>query len=145
MVTGAVIAAGLNQPVLALPLAFASHFVLDSLPHFGYKTEGGLAVLLRKKFAYLVLAFEIAAFTYLVATLWAQPWWYFLFALLAASPDSVMFYRYFFFELRHRTLPKLVPISRFHKRIQWGERPWGFAIEIAYYILMVNVLKNLIK
>ncbi len=34
-VTGALIAGAVGNPFLAIPLAFASHFVLDAIPHFG--------------------------------------------------------------------------------------------------------------
>ncbi|MFZ1324307.1 MAG: hypothetical protein WAQ57_04090 [Candidatus Saccharimonadales bacterium] len=34
---GAGIALAVRQPLLALPLALASHFVLDALPHYGKK------------------------------------------------------------------------------------------------------------
>jgi hypothetical protein len=37
LLTGAAIAKLLPSPV-AIPIAFASHFVLDALPHFGCKT-----------------------------------------------------------------------------------------------------------
>jgi hypothetical protein len=40
-VSGAVIALAIREPVLALPLAFVSHFVLDSLPHIGLDEYGG--------------------------------------------------------------------------------------------------------
>ena len=40
--TGAAIATlGKATPICAIPLAFASHFVCDSLPHFGLKLKFG--------------------------------------------------------------------------------------------------------
>jgi hypothetical protein len=38
VITGAILVAAIKNPVVALPLALASHFVLDYLPHFGDKT-----------------------------------------------------------------------------------------------------------
>ncbi len=41
--TGAVIGLAITAPVVAMPIAFFSHFALDALPHFGFakanKTE----------------------------------------------------------------------------------------------------------
>ena len=37
---GAVIAFTVKKPLLALPLAVLSHFVLDSIPHFGDNNQG---------------------------------------------------------------------------------------------------------
>jgi hypothetical protein len=34
-VFGTLIAVTINEPALALPLAFGSHFLLDSIPHYG--------------------------------------------------------------------------------------------------------------
>lgn len=33
--TGAAIAVVIKQPILAIPLAFVSHFICDAIPHFG--------------------------------------------------------------------------------------------------------------
>src|SRR5687767_11983718 len=35
VLTGSAIAIAIQQPLLVAPLAFLSHFILDSLPHFG--------------------------------------------------------------------------------------------------------------
>jgi hypothetical protein len=40
MYAGAIIALAISQPLIALPLAFVSHFVLDALPHYGYGGGG---------------------------------------------------------------------------------------------------------
>lgn len=34
--TGAVIALAINEPWLAIPLAFLSHFAIDAIPHWDY-------------------------------------------------------------------------------------------------------------
>lgn len=39
--TGVVIALAVHNPVLALPLALASHFVLDAMPHYGDDKRDG--------------------------------------------------------------------------------------------------------
>lgn len=37
--TGAVIALSIKQPLLAVPLSFASHYVTDMVPHLGFKQD----------------------------------------------------------------------------------------------------------
>ena len=39
--SGALIGLAVMQPILALPLAFVSHFMLDAVPHFGFDEHGG--------------------------------------------------------------------------------------------------------
>lgn len=39
VVTGALIATFIQNPWIAVPVAFAAHFALDSLPHFDYATK----------------------------------------------------------------------------------------------------------
>ncbi len=41
MLAGAAIGRALQRPYLALPVAFASHFVLDSVPHFSHESLAG--------------------------------------------------------------------------------------------------------
>ena len=35
VVFGSLIAVTINQPILAIPLAFGSHFIMDTIPHYG--------------------------------------------------------------------------------------------------------------
>lgn len=44
--TGAVIALAVKQPILALPISLASHYITDMIPHFGFKQH----IVLGKKF-----------------------------------------------------------------------------------------------
>jgi hypothetical protein len=38
VIMGSVVVAAVGNPVLGVPLALASHFLLDALPHFGVHT-----------------------------------------------------------------------------------------------------------
>jgi len=52
ILAGAIIGAVIKEPALALPIAFASHFVMDALPHFGYEGNKGYGEALKHKLSY---------------------------------------------------------------------------------------------
>jgi hypothetical protein len=141
-VTGAVIAIGVRQPVLALPLALASHFALDALPHFGYSQQG-FNEAFKHRITYAQIGFSVMAGLLLVYLLRDQAAIVFLAAFLAVLPDFMWLYRYFGFERKGLEPPGGV-ITRFHKRIQWCERPWGIFIEVLFFGAMVAVLLRLL-
>ncbi len=129
-VTGALIAAVVDKPVLALPLAFLSHFMLDALPHLGADTRG-------RKFQY-TLAFDvIMASSFLLSIVLLQPpgWLLLLAGAIVAMLPDVVWAPYYFLELQGKRQPTdpLDPFSQFHSRIQWGERPWGYLVEILWF------------
>ena len=142
MLAGTLIAVVIKQPLLALPLAFASHFVLDSLPHFGYE-QRGFGELFRHKITYVVQALSIVGLVLLAAT-GVYGWNLALLAgIIAVSPDLEWGYRYFFFERKGLTPPK-TPLTDFHQKIQWCERSWGiFSEAILFSIGFVILLARL--
>lgn len=131
--TGAALAIATGQPAIALPLAFASHFVLDALPHHGHPGNGGYPEALKhKKLTFFSLGYEAIGLPILIWLLIGQSWFVWLAAVLAVSPDLKWPYRYWFFERKGLEPPKLDKLSRFHQWIQWCERPWGIVVEILY-------------
>jgi hypothetical protein len=129
---GGLIAVTVKQPVLVIPLAVASHFVLDALPHQGYN-RGGYATSLKHKTTYVVegasvivtaLLFTTGVFGWNLAT---------LAGVLAILPDAEWPYRYFLYERKGKRPPETF-ITRFHRNIQWCERPWGWVFELALFI-----------
>jgi hypothetical protein len=134
--TGALIATAIDKPLLAVPIAFASHFVLDALPHFGVsknlKTRNSSSLFR----TVTTLDLVICAALFLIAPWVAQSldmniWimWACMFA--AICPDLVWGYRLY------RELTEKLPISKskfskFHSKIQWGERPRGLYIELLW-------------
>ena len=138
LLAGAAIAFAVKQPVLALPLAFASHFVLDALPHYGFERQG-FDVWRTKKSAGLLLVLDAIGITLVVGFLVMQQEYIALIAgLVAASPDSVWIYRYFRFERRRRTAAYNW-INRFHLAVQWCERRWGIYVEFVFYIALFSI------
>lgn len=141
--TGAIVALLVKQPAIAFPMAFASHFVLDGLPHYGVPDERRREFVSFKR----VLALDtlISPIFVLLMFMVTGSWVILLAAFLAVSPD--------FFWIGHMlhtkqhyldmTLPQ-DPFSRFHKRIQWGERPWAWPIDLLYGVVALTVIVALL-
>lgn len=138
MAAGAIIAYAFKQPALALPIAFISHFLLDSLPHFG---DNGVA----KEGYFSTYKRAVVAVDCVLAALFVI--WLFslhnplalLCAIVAASPDFVWAYRELIIKLRGSAKPRNI-ITRFHEKIQWGEFRWGWIAEILYLAGFLMVL-----
>lgn len=139
MLAGAVVATGVQQPLLIIPFAVFSHFILDMLPHFGIHEEDHTKRNKHPLF-HFVLAIDLA----LVATLLAllpfvlkgaiAPWVLLLGMVMAWIPDAVWI-RHFLHSRRGRLLTRGL-ISRFHEKIQWFERPVGIVIELIWFLGM---------
>ena len=133
MLVGAAIALVVKQPILVLPLAFASHFVFDAVPHFGYK-ESGFENALKHKLSYVFIAFTLISIAILLLTRSLWTWTIAAAAFLAVAPDLDWMTRYFVFERRGLD-PHDTKFSRFHHNIQRYERPWGFLVEVSFFVV----------
>ncbi len=125
-----------------LPLALLSHFALDMLPHYGEPTPEARAT--RFKTVLGVDMIMLLLFTWLVIMTAGQ---YTLLVLasmfLAMLPDSVWAYR-MYRERKDGELPMKNPITTFHANIQWGERYWGWIIEIGWFVAMLSIYAGLV-
>lgn len=140
-VTGAIIAVTVKRPELAVPLAFASHFVLDALPHYG-----GVAHTTRK-FVNILGIDALLILTLLAFLVIDQPahWQLAIACAVAASSPDVMWLPYWLREIsgkRHQDDP-LDPVSKAHRSIQWGERPWGMNVEAVWLVVTAGILAKL--
>lgn len=138
VVAGAVIVAFIDKPLIALPLAFLSHFVLDMIPHFGWKGDKN------GNFLYILAADMAIASSVLISIFVLQPpHWQWLIAggVLASSPDLVWLY-YWIPELRGGK-KELGPFSRFAAKIQWSESTWGLLVEIPWFFASLALLFKL--
>lgn len=123
--TGALIGKFLPWPI-ALPLAFVSHFALDSLPHYGIehvKRDKSKAW----KIIYLV-DFVLAWGLAVLAIRWGR-YDMFICGLVSCSPD-------FFWVLRvvkthsFNLSANKSRFTKWHAKIQHYERPWGIYLEL---------------
>lgn len=131
LLTGAALAKVLPLPV-AIPLAFVSHFVLDALPHFGFKT-------IKERMSHPRLLGGILLLDCSTATLFiiwlikGNRWAWLMTGVVAYLPDLLWVYRFIFEERFGKLEPtKGNRFIRFHVNIQKYERVWGLAVEIAY-------------
>ena len=132
ILVGTLIAVTVKQPALVLPLAFASHFVLDSLPHYGYDGNG-YGEALKYKTTFIMEVLGLFGIILLLSTGIYGLNLPTLAAVVAVSPDIEWPYRYFFFE-RRGLVPVDTPFTKFHKKIQWCERQWGIFVEVPFFI-----------
>jgi hypothetical protein len=133
VLTGTAIALAIHQPLAALPLAFASHFVLDALPHFGFHGKGFKYALKQKRF-YAVESLDFIGLIILVLTFNYLAWVTLAAAILAVSPDFEWFSREVINSFWHKRFSS-TQFNRFHAKIQWCEKPWGFYVELVFFVV----------
>jgi len=93
VLAGAIIGLTVSNPVAAIVLAFASHFVLDALPHFGYAGPKGYAEALQHRLSYAVaIVTAITSVAVLVFLALQGEWFAIITGFIAASPDAVGVY-----------------------------------------------------
>jgi len=138
--TGAALGLLIPHPVISIPAAFASHFLLDAIPHFDDEKRFPLGSL---PFT-LELMLDALLCVLLVAVLFAQSPDSWLAASVCAfaatSPDLMWIPRY----LRARAIgadpgPKGW-IQQLHHKIQWQAWPGGILIEAVWAASMVYAL-----
>lgn len=144
-VMGSVVVAAVGNPVLGVPLALTSHFVLDALPHFGAhtvahpKTNEFRAVILTDTF--LTASFLlISGFAGYAAGLpvWLLP----LGGFMGWLPD-VMWYKHYQSDLKGEE-KQWDWLRRFHKSIQKYERSWGWMVEILVFVCLIILLNRIV-
>lgn len=135
--TGAAIGLALQNPLLVVPAAFASHFVLDSLPHFDHPlyTFGN-------KHAWKLYTIDgIIALTGVVLTMVYAPTLLLpiiLGAIFAVLPDATLLHYYKTGKAKHW-------FHNFHTGIQWFERPIGLFVEASYLVFIATTIYALPK
>lgn len=139
LLTGAAISKFVPWPI-AVPLAFASHFALDALPHFGFRSFEERKQHLRFWWSVLVLDHVLAILLsiWLIANGHTEQ---FVIGLVAASPDVIWIYRFTVQESFGRLPPhKRSRFNQFHKNIQKYERIWGGIVELIYATLLWAII-----
>lgn len=137
--TGVGIAVATNNPYIALPLSLASHYALDSLPHYGFKDYESR----NKHIFFFMIVVDLIIFALIIKNLinWSIPTWYFIAGLFAYLPDFAWYYSWTVTEKFGSLAPNhRSRLNNFHINIQKYERLWGIVPEIVYgttlYILI---------
>jgi len=134
--TGAVIATVIRQPLLAVPLAFASHFLCDALPHFGVNLK------FNSKAMYTWLLFDglaaLLAAGLLLKIGVQNPMLLAICGFVAMSPDLSWLY----YGLKHKLgiVKSYDLITKFHHKIQWYQKVPGIFVEFTWAVLMVVII-----
>jgi len=135
--TGALIGATFTAPV-AMPLAVASHFAMDALPHFGNKGFSRRS----KRFIAVVTIDIVIVMAITAAIIAFKPHhWQLMLAggVLAMAPDAIHvpnFVREMKGRDQHSHESRL---SRLHGRVQ-REYAWGLLTEIAWLAIITPFL-----
>lgn len=138
VLTGSAIALAAKQPLLAAPLAFLSHFLLDVTPHFGGTPMYEFGK--HRAFAFIMAADAAVSMAAAMAICAVAPDLanvVLLCALCAILPDILLFAYYT--QGRPNTW-----FHRFHLGIQWFERPPGLLVEASYAVFISTVIVALL-
>lgn len=139
--TGAIIGLTVANPLVAVAAAFASHFILDTIPHFGL----GPDFVKSKAFkCYLVIDALLCVALVVVLYVTHREYWFVpaLAAFAAASPDLWSIKRFFIANTSDDYRPGLV--ARFASKIQWFERPIGGVVEIVWAAAAILILSAIL-
>lgn len=131
VLAGVTIAVTVQQPLLALPLALVSHFVLDAVPHFWHEKFDAWA----KPLFIMISVDAVLSITFLTMGILLFPQHTALIlgcAALATLPDWLWLLHYKY-KVEH-------PFFDFHQKIQQFERPWGIFFELPFTIAILTLL-----
>jgi hypothetical protein len=142
--TGAIIGLSISEPIIAVPLAVGSHFVLDAIPHFGEKKVSFTSPVFNNLLKADVIL--CAALVSIIMVVRPRNWILAIVcATLAAGVDFMHIPRYLK-SIKTGTVAKPTTlVGRFHSRIQWFERPPGAVVEIVWATAAIVVLSVLLN
>lgn len=134
--TGAAIGFAVGNPVVALPLAFVSHFACDAIPHYDAPGTSAERIVSNRLVREQIVGGALLCFLLVVALYISHPvhWLVAAFAaFFAASPDLLWIPRWL--EAR-RTGTDPGPngwFYAFHHKIQWKTGPKLIWLELAWF------------
>lgn len=129
---GVSIAVALNRPILGAIFALASHFIMDSLPHFGgvkWYDNWGKPLLIMSVIDIVLCCAVVALGIAMFPSYWLG---IIVTACFATAPDWLWVFKYKF-NVKHKFFD-------FHQSIQRYERPWGAYIEITFAVFLITFL-----
>jgi hypothetical protein len=133
--TGALIGLTVANPLIAIPIAIASHFICDAFPHYG-KEDDIDGFLRTRRFALMLLIDALlCGVLVLILSISAPANWTIaaLCAFAAAAPDFAWLPGYLRLK-KGNTREKKFWFSTFASGIQWFQRPIGGVVEAAWFI-----------
>lgn len=134
VVAGVLIGTALHNPLLAIPVAVVSHYVLDCIPHFDYPSTGKGYFSL--KYAIGLATDSAIAAAVLVSLIILQPAHYWLLVVCgvaAASPDLMWLYYHIYKKSQGReNWPRLVKL---HSNIQKITTPKLWPTELLWFLV----------
>ena len=142
VLAGSIIGLSIREPILAIILAFVSHFAMDMLPHFGYPGRKGFPEVLKHRLSYIVGFITFLSTFWIILILIANNQWFpLLCGLTATSPDLAGLYNYLAYEKKGESAKGMLKLLhvQFHRRIQRFERPWGIYVEIVGFVILLSV------
>jgi hypothetical protein len=141
--TGAIIGLSVSDPLIALPVSFLSHYVLDAIPHHGQKkVDDKRSNLVSKLFIYMLIADAMLCFILVLIIFIIKPRHWLtaiICAFLAASPDFFSFDR-FYKTIKNKPWKENI-YTKFASNIQWFEKPIGAVVEIVWFISMIFIIR----
>lgn len=116
----------------AVPAAFASHFVLDVIPHYGIRRSKR-----NKNTTYRLVVFSdtVIALCFAAAAIYLHKWAIALCGFVAWSPD-LLWVIYYVKEGFNLNIKPRNRFMKFHLSIQ-HERPWGMIVELVAAAILV--------
>lgn len=141
--TGAIIGLSVHQPLVAIPLAFSAHYIMDGIPHFGGVWPKG-----SKAFEIYLIVEALLCFSIVAVLALTRPEYWLLGAICAfttASPDFMWIRE--FLEARKGKEGKKpsYALARLHSKVQWFEKPIGLIVELAWAFATIAILANIIR
>lgn len=136
------VAVAVKEPLIALPLALLSHYLLDMLPHYGLPTwaERRRHILLFTCVITFDVIFSLALFAFLLLH---APWYVFAAGFLAFAPDIMWLYRYLIKgKLGGLPVGHIGRFASFHKRIQKREFSLGLFVEAPLMVVLFILVQN---
>lgn len=131
-VIGMLIGAYLPLPI-AIPLAFASHFLLDAIPHYGIPHNQRNHSL---KFKIVVYSDVFIALSFAFLSAYLGKWIMFTVGWVSYSPDFMWVISYFKHNKKLNVKAES-KFAKFHKNIQKYERSWGAFVELALLLVIL--------
>lgn len=143
--TGATIGLLIGNPLIALPVAFMSHFVCDAIPHFGLQDPRSIG---GSNFGRMLLV-DASLCVGLVALLFVNQPQHWLLASLCAfaatSPDLMWIGKFRRARQGQPDRPMRSAVMRLHSGIQWFQRPIGALVEVAWFVGLGTIVLTLLS